>query len=145
VRHVLADVLRIVGCVICSAVLVLLVPSSAWSDDTASPEPSPSSSPSATSSDEPEPAPGDAGSVSPAPSGEPSPAPASETPAPPVPAETVTVTAEPVPSDVEQTSEGTQADPVIVRLDDPTSALILLTACLSVTCLGLMAVTSMRG
>lgn len=73
---------------ICSVLLVLLAPSSAWSGDTGSPEPSPSSSPSD-------------GSSSPA-SPEPTTTEDTTTPEPtpePTATETVTVTPEPTPTE----------------------------------------------
>lgn len=146
---------RIAACLICSVVLVLFVPSSAWSGstDTAGSGEQPSSSPASESaSPSVEPQPSDVPSLSPSgsesSSSDPAPAPATEStavdePSPPAPTVTETVTAEPEP--VPAALEAETTDPVIVRLDDETTALLLLTAALVALGVGARVVGSFGG
>lgn len=41
-------------------------------------------------------------------------------------------------------AEGTESDPTIVRLDNETSSLVLLSACISAMCLGALVVLGFR-
>lgn len=57
--------------------------------------------------------------------------------------ETVTETATPAPAP-SSLAAGTNEDPTIVRLDNDTTALLLLVSCLSVACLGMTAALGLR-
>lgn len=143
------DAGKALGWLICCVLLVLLVPSASWSasDETEPSVTSPSSSP-VPESESPSPVQPSEVASSPSSSGESSgPSDPAGTTAPPAPTETVTVTAEPSPELAPEAlmAEGTEADPMIVRLDDESTALLLLTCALLAFGVGARVVGSFGG